>query len=209
MINNNLDLIQLNDDYSKVIEVLGEPLGKMEFNENDVYRYGSQSSLRANFVYLKDGKVVAKSVSIQGDDKTLEMFIQKYGAPAKSFPKYTENRHDSFSTTMHVWPDKGIELTTFGFSQSNTAVRIKEFAPLSLDEYFQSWGKNEINNSQTETTAVIGTPTPTPSISASIMNNKLLVAAIAFSALGLALLFILSYKFFLKRKRETNAIPSS
>jgi hypothetical protein len=150
--------IQIGDTQQKALELFGNPTETLSVLGADILQFGSTAPSQAHYVYLKQGIVVVRSISFFGQKKELREYIESYGTPTQSLKKASAGDHDSFDLTVHMWPSKGIAVTTSMSSVSANVVREDTFAPMSLELYLATWGSDLVGHQEATIAATQTTP---------------------------------------------------
>ena len=188
----------LNISHTAVIATLGQPYQQVDNQDTLVLQYNSSALSQAHLLYFQDDKLILKSLYISPESKTLADYINQSGQPERSIFKAAPDTHDSFRLVTHIWPGRGIAVTSAGWETDAPVMRVDEFSPTTLNQYLQTWGKDLVGH-QTATIAsqamTLAAPTPAPALPHRILD-PLAIGMLGFS-LGLFTLF-----FFLTKRSQ-------
>lgn len=188
----DLSGVVLGETTSQVIGRLGSAAKEEKIDEFQVFWYNSLVPHKTDYAVFTNDRVLVKS-SFIATPKTLEDYITEYGVPEVSRFKYQE--FDSYETTVHVWPQKGISIETLGMTKESRVTRVSEFAPMPVSQYFNSWGRYFKNNTEviisdkqvdkpiTEMTFPTPLPLPKFTVPFSLLSIQIMIIAILVSIL--------------------------
>ncbi|MCL4208492.1 hypothetical protein KJZ63_02565 [Patescibacteria group bacterium] len=137
---NTQQKIILGQSKSQVILQLGEPLKKSIVEGREIFRYGANLDLNADYYYFENDKLVLKSISHNKDSVIFSSYVNQYGQPDKSFYRYDSKNNDP--ETVHIWLENGLELITARPNFSAKVLRERIFNPVAFDLYKTTWGKS-------------------------------------------------------------------
>ena len=154
--------IQLQTTYQDVTIALGMPLGETNDKGFRILSYTSEAPVEADYYFLKGDKVALKSISYYTKPKNFAEYTAVNGTPSYSVQKSKPDTPDPLKLTVHVWPEKGLVVTTIGSTTTSDVIREDIFTPITLREYLSSFGSYLVGNAPaTITQPVVTTPTVT------------------------------------------------
>jgi hypothetical protein len=190
-----VNLVAFGADKSAVETQLGKPIQISLRDGFEVWWYTSVDPISADFIYFKNNQVVMKSVSVQGQGHILSQYISKYGSPVRSMFKYQQGEEDPLQMSMHIWNTAGVAVQSSGYESKSSVIRTFEFAPVSLEAYFQNLAPDLVGNKSLN---VIPSATPLISPSQTWMQRaqEMYVTKTPYlvvGVLGFVLLFLLLF----------------
>lgn len=138
--------IRVGDTVEKLVELRGDEKKRTQRDEYDVWWYRSVAPSQADIYYSEREIIVFISAYIE-DRTTLQSYIDQIGEfPQASFYRYDHQLADSLTQRVHVWFDQGISVITSGESVDSRVLREDQFEPMSLGEYWRTWGEKYAEN---------------------------------------------------------------
>lgn len=128
----------------QVVESLGNPVKETTESGMTILWYGYKAPELADFYYFKDENLVLISKGYYQTPKSFREYLSAYGNPDVSVRKYTGE--DSLQETVHIWASKGHAVTTVGSDKNSSVIREDMYTPVTLQEYFATWGVNIVQN---------------------------------------------------------------
>lgn len=140
-------VVNMGSSLTVVIAKLGQPKKESEYNGYKILWYDSLSPFKADIFYIKNDNLVLRSYP-EGDDSTLSIYIDKFGIPERSIAYYSGEylKNDSFETTLHTWPSRGIDVVSYGVGLESRVFLTRNYQPTSVDQYFSDLGQEFANN---------------------------------------------------------------
>lgn len=161
--------VPLGKTIAEVKQALGEPRKETPKDGYAILRYVSDTPSFATYFYFQNEQLVFKVIGAANSTRILDYYIQQYQNPEISVRKYSREFPDSLGVVVHVWSDKGLAVTTVGNDSQSFVQEIHQFAPISKEEYFASWGKEYAGH---EEIALQSEFTTTASIAATPVGNE-------------------------------------
>lgn len=127
---------------AEVLAILGEPKKTFLRDEYEILQYGSSAPSLADLLYFQAGNLVLKEYSVKKEQLILSDLIAQYGVAPNSYRLYSAEFADSFETTVFVWAEQGRDAIVFGGNGDSQVNLLREFAPMGIDQYEQTFGKN-------------------------------------------------------------------
>ncbi len=140
-------MVELGSSYNQLIEMLGKPQGEAMSGSTRVVMYKSPSMTLADVYRLENDQLVMQSLSFYKEPKVMDEYVIRLGTPEYSVRKYAADTPDSLRTVVHVWPKAGRAVTTTGESYGSV-IREDTFAPMELQSYLMTWGKDLVGHEQ-------------------------------------------------------------
>lgn len=185
----------IHSSYEEIVSKLGQPLKETDNDGFLILRYHSNSPSLASYLYLKDGRLVYKSIGIGKSELQLQFFLDAYKQPERSLLRYGQG--DSLGLIAHIWPNQGIAAISMGSLPSSSLYQIQEFIPMSLEEYFKTWGKEFANNQIIQVETQLSTSqksSPVLSKFLPLANSELIVSIFLLVVVLLVWLLVLRTK---------------
>lgn len=164
----------------QVLDSLGAPVKETTESGMMVLWYGYNAPTLADFYYFNNESLAFISKSYYQNPKVFSEYLAQYGTPAQSVRKYASD--DSLMQTVHIWPAAGRAVTTVGSDRNSNVVREDTFAPLTLQQYFTSWGVNIAQNQHVTITNELAQIVSSQAVPIAIMSAggiSLIVVAVA------------------------------
>lgn len=133
--------LNLNTPKNEVLQLFGEPKKEYKSDQFEVLQYTSIAPSLADLLYFSNGSLVLKEMSVKNDQLILNGLIAQYGNPSAKYHLYGDEFKDSFSTTVFVWFDRGIDAIVFGELGDSQVLTLRSFDSLSENEYELGFGK--------------------------------------------------------------------
>lgn len=127
---------------------LGSPSASFTDKGQTILQYTSIAPSLADYYTFQNNKLTYISKSYYANPKDVSPYISRYGQPPYSVYKFPKNSEDSLLTVVHAWPQAGVAVTTQGglSQQDARVIREDQYAPITLNEYQASWGRDYANN---------------------------------------------------------------
>ncbi|MFC1626819.1 hypothetical protein ACFL1P_01290 [Patescibacteria group bacterium] len=133
----------------ELLESLGEPKKETLEDGYTVLWYDSIAPSFGTFYFIDNtGKTVFISLNKKDENILLKTYIDQYDNPELSIKRYSDDLADSLRQHVHIWPDQGMVVITGGPVLDSPVLREMQFDPVSLDEYFDTWGKDFEGNTE-------------------------------------------------------------
>ncbi len=195
--------------YEQTVAQLGNPIRETLEEGYRALWYTSKAPTLADVVYLQNGQVAVVSTSYYQNPKKLTEFTQQYGLPMRSVRRYSPTVQDSLHQTVHIWPDKGVTVTTIGSSAQSRVIRQDVFSPTTLQAYLAGPGKylagnKEATISAEPTVMPLVTVGPGPVRSQQTGNVGYIVLFVC-----VVLIIVAAGVWFVRRKSVKNNTPES
>ena len=204
------DQIALGDTASVVEAVAGKPLVDSYTGDMRVMQFGSQAPSLAQYLYLKNDRVIYKSTSWYGVPRSFEHYLSLYGTPDTSLRQYAVSDRDSLAMTVHIWPDKGLTVTTNASFIDSPVIRVDQFSPVSLEEYMATWGKTLTGHERAVTSGRINAITPTRIVQPVKSNQISGISGLYIGGgivLGALVFVLIARKIVMRGKKAENTVP--
>lgn len=145
-----ISTLEIGQSIQSVLHELAEPYDTIRQDEYVLYRFNSSAPSFADFLYSTDGNIVLISDSKHGEELMLQSYIDQLGDPDVSIFLYDESLADSLKQRIHIWASEGKAVITSGSALDSPVLREDTFTPMSLDEYWESWGSTYVGNEEVE-----------------------------------------------------------
>lgn len=139
--------VAINSTLSEIFAKLGQPKKESEYYGYKILWYDSLNPFKADIFYLQNDELVLRSYP--ADDKiTLSQYIDQSGRPEISVSYYSGEflKKDSFETTLHLWPNRGFDVVSYGAGSESVVFLIRTYRPMTIEEYFSGVGSEFARN---------------------------------------------------------------
>jgi hypothetical protein len=184
-----------------VVQQLGAPLQTLSLAGYEVLWYTSVAPSFADFYYFQNNQLRRISLARQSTKETLDSYTKQLGQAGDSRLAYS-GTGDSLVQYVHVWPEKGQAIITSGNASESGVLRSEIFSPVTLENFYQTWGKEFISQAAASTPAKVASPSAAPTLSPvkpkPANTTGLIILGIALIGMGLGIVTIL-----LRKMRKT------